>query len=172
MKYLRALSIVLFVASAVSLGVVFLRGSGPSTAAQVSPESNEPVEFSALSDASEAFGFEMPDVTAPGWEFSRAVGTEPRDVPDGDFSFYVIFLHFKDSRTGDGFELTINPAGPGPDIQTESVALGSDRDAEVARDGDRIGIFWQESGRSFTVNATLSEDFSEDDLLKVLATLE
>jgi len=172
MKYLRALSIVLFVASGVSLGVVFLRESGPSGAAQVSQEPREPVEFNDLSEATDAFGFEMPQVRAPGWQFSRAIGTEPREVPDGDFSFYVIFLQFEDSRTGDGFELTINPAGPGQDIETESVVLEGGRDAEVAREGDRIGIFWQESGRSYTVNASLNEDFGEDDLLKVVATLE
>lgn len=132
-----------------------------------------PIKYETLDEASQAFGFEMPDVTAPGWSFAGAYGAEPESItPGGSFSFYAAFLVYECESTGASFELSINPAGGSQDVELESVTLEDGLEVGLVRQEGRAGALWEEDGRAYTAMASIDEAFSEADFLHVLASLE
>lgn len=168
MKYLRVISFFLLAASAVSLGLLVVRGSGSTVASQTK---DGPTHYSSLQAASDAFGFSMPTVGSPGWRFVGAYGSEPtKPASEGEFVFYAAFLQYE-GPSGANLELSITPPGPMPELETEEIVLANGKEIAVARQGDRLAAFWEENGRFHTVNTTIGDSFTEEELYQVLSSL-
>jgi hypothetical protein len=54
----------------------------------------------------------------------------------------------------------------------EPVTLAKGREVRLGRQGNQVGVKWNEGGRSFTASTVTSDRFSEADFLLVLASLK
>jgi hypothetical protein len=181
-KTLAAVPAVAVLIAVVAIAAASIVDGGEDVAAQACREESSgqardigvaPIEYETLDEASRAFRFALPDVMSPGWSFTGAYGTEPNtNLPQGSFSFYAAFLVYRCNSTGDDFELTITPAGGSEMPGLEPITLSNGRMVGLTRDDGRVGVQWEQDGRTYTAMAATDESFSEDEFLEVLGSLE
>jgi hypothetical protein len=65
-----------------------------------------------------------------------------------------------------------SPGGPPEASMPEPVTLANGREVRLGRQGNQVGVKWNEGGRSFTASPVTSDRFSGADFLLALASLK
>lgn len=162
-------------------------GPGPSIACggmtPAGPRS--PGEYPTLAEAEAAFGFDLPDVHAPGWSFHGAgahdypIDRENPGPPPEEGEFIGGNVRYA-CADGTGITLMIVPVGGRQLAWIEEVtvtnrvpvpAVHPDADMLESADG-LIVVRWQDAGRVYLVTAARHGSFGEAEILDVVASLQ
>jgi DNA-binding CsgD family transcriptional regulator len=128
--------------------------------------------YDTPAQAAQAAGFDLPSVSAPGWAtMSPVIVQKSQRQPSG--GLVSVLMAFQSRNSGGQIELLItSPGGPPEASMPEPVTLANGREVRLGRQGNQVGVKWNEGGRSFTGSTFTSDTFSEADFLLVLASLK
>src|SRR5688500_17271504 len=108
MRYLRALSILLFVAAVLSLGFVLLdKGSATRATQTVRRPESDLKQYDTLQEAARAAGFPVPSPSAQGWAYVPGTAYVRKLKIAGARENVLVNATFREEQSKANFELTV-----------------------------------------------------------------